>query len=152
MRDILDRGKPGQFKGKKRKSPAKGKGIKGRLSTRLIFRATPLYQDHVCYSPLGTTLVKIHASYFYNEPQSFVEWKEDKVKKSYNVHSIVNYDFSLFLILTCCDSRNSYSFYSVIINILLVTFNTFSPTIVGLRSQSVVRLIYLIKQLYIYIQ
>ena len=53
-RYIGPRGEPGQFKGKKKKRPAKGESIKGRLSTRLIFRATPLYQDHVCYSPLGT--------------------------------------------------------------------------------------------------
>lgn len=147
-------GEPGQFKGKKRKNPAKGKGIKGRLSTRLIFRATPLYQDHVCYSPLGTILVKIHASYFYisNRSLSLME-RRQKLQNHTSYIQLRITIFHCFLIrLVVVEIIIRFIPWwdnSVIINILLVTFNSFSPMIVGLRSQSIVHLIYLIKQPYI---
>lgn len=61
------------LKEKGRERAGKGEGAKGRLSTRLIFSRDPsLYQDHVCHSPLGTILVKIHASHFYIRFLSFL--------------------------------------------------------------------------------
>lgn len=71
--DIYWSGAGSVLKEKGRERAGKGEGAKGRLSTRLIFSRDPsLYQDHVCHSPLGTILVKIHASHFYIRFLSFL--------------------------------------------------------------------------------
>lgn len=92
------------LKEKGRERAGKGEGAKGRLSTRLIFSRDPsLYQDHVCHSPLGTILVKIHASHFYIRFLSFLPLT--KGRAIFFARKIIYRNYSITsLHSSCCQS------------------------------------------------
>ena len=97
--DIYWSGAGSVLKEKGRERAGKGEGAKGRLSTRLIFSRDPsLYQDHVCHSPLGTILVKIHASHFYIRFLSFLPLTKGKPRN----YCSRNYLSKLFEYIDLC--------------------------------------------------